>query len=1064
MTQHAILQWELTGDGMFAGVAGATVDPDHWPRLRLVTAAGHPVRLAPLVALMQQGVAEPKDGRIFVPHKAIAGLASVDADGIGLPPTLPFRLTIPRGKAGIASSQFRLAYHLLNEAGRAERVEARFGALISIRGTRYRVPSPQFEVMEGIDAFNAFPSTDPVQKIEAWARIREPLPDQVISDAHLRAIRVRHPTSVRLRTRERPDGSIDFDPELRTRAHPEHPEDEPESVQALDAAQQKTFEQVFRRFPSARSAYTTGQNTFVVVDEPLVQVLDVARRFQREPDPQRRRAFAENPTLFIRDALRETLSEEELLDVFEDGTLSDRVVGVTPWQAPEEERSSAGKDWVPAGEADPSLELGAADLCDLGDDALHRLKAQLERALTTGQREVALDDGKVVLAQPSVLRAVERQLVASTMDASTPPVPPERKDDGVSAGAPLVLGIADNVTELGYAAPIAARGGSGGTPHGLSCPLYEHQSHALAWLQAHWFAGHAGCLLADDMGLGKTLEALAFVAWLHEQMHAGRVPRRPTLIVAPSGLLKNWLDEHALHLARPGLGVPLQAFGPDLQGLREHGGKEMESGRPCLDVERMCRSEWVLTTYETLRDYQHSFARVPWGAAVFDEAQKIKNPATRMTWAAKAMNRNFSIALTGTPIENSLTDLWSIVDTVAPGRLGSLSQFKDEYGDRETSSEGETLKQVLMGDPQPALMLRRLKRDHLKGLPEREVHVLREEMPPPQARAYEAAVARSRGEGEDGRTMLRTLQDLRQISLCPRVRDEAGDDGFIGSSARLRACFSVLDGIHARGEKTLIFVELLDMQATLAEIIARRYALGSVPLIINGTMSGAARKVKVDRFQHRSGFDVMLISPKAGGVGLTLTAANHVIHLTRWWNPAVEDQCTDRVYRIGQDKRVHVYLPMAVHPEYGDSSFDIVLHTLLEDKRKLSRSVVPAASEEHDTRRLWRSAIGNIAAASPSSEAILGGDSAIVRQFVATLQAEGLPSPAPYDGLENDVGVLICEAIAAWPGHRLAVVAEPRPEQLRLWEKHGWTAVPVAEPLVAIRTLRERLGARSSAA
>src|SRR5690606_9603061 len=138
-----------------------------------------------------------------------------------------------------------------------------------------------------------------------------------------------------------------------------------------------------------------------------------------------------------------------------------------------------GKDWVPAGEADPSLELGAADLCDLGDDALHRLKAQLERALTTGQREVAVDDGKVVLAQPSVLRAVERQLVASTMDASTPPVPPERKDDGVSAGAPLVLGNADNVTELGYAAPIAARGGSGGTPHGLSCPLYEHQSHGL---------------------------------------------------------------------------------------------------------------------------------------------------------------------------------------------------------------------------------------------------------------------------------------------------------------------------------------------------------------------------------------------------------------------------------------------------------------------------------------------------------------------------------------------------------------------------------------------------------
>jgi HJR/Mrr/RecB family endonuclease len=170
------------------------------------------------------------------------------------------------------------------------------------------------------------------------------------------------------------------------------------------------------------------------------------------------------------------------------------------------------------------------------------------------------------------------------------------------------------------------------------------------------------------------------------------------------------------------------------------------------------------------------------------------------------------------------------------------------------------------------------------------------------------------------------------------------------ASARLTETFSILDEIARRREKVLIFLESLDLQDHLALMIQKRYGLKRRPLQINGQVSGEKRQRLVDDFQtHRGSFDVMLLSPRAGGVGLTLTAANHVIHLSRWWNPAVEDQCTDRVYRIGQDKTVHVYYPMAVHPLYGESGFDDLLNTLLERKRTLSnRMLIPPVQFEQD--------------------------------------------------------------------------------------------------------------------
>jgi HJR/Mrr/RecB family endonuclease len=251
-------------------------------------------------------------------------------------------------------------------------------------------------------------------------------------------------------------------------------------------------------------------------------------------------------------------------------------------------------------------------------------------------------------------------------------------------------------------------------------------------------------------------------------------------------------------------------------------------------------------------------------------------------------------------------------------------------------------------------MLRRMKEDHIEALPEKVAHVRPVAMPPAQAEAYTRVVQTSRG----GRKALEALQHLRNICLHPYAAGDGSSEEYIQDSARLAETFRILDEVRSRVQKALIFVEAREMQNFLVQAIPQRYGLRDPILIINGAVSGQLRKGRVDIFQERHGFDVMLLSPRAGGVGLTLTAANHVIHLSRWWNPAVEDQCTDRVYRIGQTRTVHVYYPIARHPTYGDHSFDVKLDSLLARKREMNRSVLaPTAATSADVDELFRSTI-----------------------------------------------------------------------------------------------------------
>jgi hypothetical protein len=301
--------------------------------------------------------------------------------------------------------------------------------------------------------------------------------------------------------------------------------------------------------------------------------------------------------------------------------------------------------------------------------------------------------------------------------------------------------------------------------------------------------------------------------------------------------------------------------------------------------------------------------------------------------------------MTGTPVENRLRDLWSIMDVLCPGALGRSRDFDRRFPAED--SEALARLRSLLGDEQgerAPRMLRRLKADHLPGLPAKRVHAKAIIMPAKQARAYEEVVRRAiagRGMMSERDGMLQVLHALRGISLHPIDPADAPDDlaAYAADSARLIWALEVLDEIARKGEKALIFLENLAMQDRLAGLIQQRYRLLRAPERIHGGVPGAKRQQIVERFQQAPpGFDVMILSPRAGGVGLTITAANHVIHLSRWWNPAVEDQSTDRVFRIGQDKEVNVYLPLAVHPEpaIGPSSFDLRLDALISRKRALS--------------------------------------------------------------------------------------------------------------------------------
>ncbi|WP_410622286.1 DEAD/DEAH box helicase [Amycolatopsis sp. cmx-8-4] len=528
----------------------------------------------------------------------------------------------------------------------------------------------------------------------------------------------------------------------------------------------------------------------------------------------------------------------------------------------------------------------------LGDEVL--TEAELD-ALAEARRPVVRLRDRWVLIDPA--------FAAKARERTLKPLTPVDALGAVLSGTTEIDGEHVEVVTEGWLADLRERLAAPPEPpvppSGLAASLRDYQLRGLQWLATVTELGLGGCL-ADDMGLGKTVTLIA----LHLHRAAG-----PTLVVCPASLLGNWERE----IRRFAPGVPVRRF---------HG-----AARSLDDVDG-----FVLTTYGTLRTDPAPLAGVRWGLLVADEAQHVKNHRSSTAKALRLVPASARVALTGTPVENTLSELWAILDWTTPGLLGSLSEFRARWA-----------KPIEAGDPATAERLSRLLRPFLLRRRKSDPGIAPElpaktetdrpvALSPEQVALYEAVVremmadiAASEGMARRGR-IVKLLTALKQICNHPAQYLKAPG----GRSGKLELLDELLDTILAEGGAVLVFTQYVAMARLLEQHLATR---GIGTQLLHGGTPVPRREELVARFQDGA-VPVFLLSLKAAGTGLNLTRADHVVHFDRWWNPAVEDQATDRAYRIGQTR------PVQVHRLVAEGTVEDRIAAMLREKRALADAVL----------------------------------------------------------------------------------------------------------------------------
>lgn len=586
--------------------------------------------------------------------------------------------------------------------------------------------------------------------------------------------------------------------------------------------------------------------------------------------------------------------------------------------------------WI-AGATVETPQNGTTKVTINSEEELEKLKREIQSAKENKKGIVEYNKTQLDIEDAMFLaQTAEKQL--------KDPSQPAKVENENGNEARNVLIIEENAEELGFA--VKERIIEKGDKYTLftdpflqeGFSLKDHQKEGVAWLQHLYKSKASGCLMADDMGLGKTLQILYFIDW-HSRKYANH---KPYLIVAPISLLENWKNEYERFFMQPRMKINMLTS------------KDVTRKFDKSIVDKMQKMDIILTNYESLRISQLNFCAVEFDVVALDEAQKIKSPGTLVTNAAKALKCNFKIAMTGTPVENSLLDLWCIMDFCVPGLLGNAKAFAAQY---QNPLKKEDTDIVALGnevhDKLGVYFMRRLKKDAAKDLPDKIELKEKVLMPPVQKEAY-ASVVNDYTSGIQP-NMLVTIMHLREVSEHPYLYDSTllnhETDEIVDTSARLQATIKFLDEIKKKEEKVIIFVERKETQKMLQKLCLKRYGIitkiinGDTPSIVKRNMPNKqSRQSSIDEFQAVDGFNVIIMSPVAAGMGLNVTAANHVIHYSRHWNPAKENQATDRAYRIGQTKDVFVYYPMAVRSDI--KSFDETLDDLLSRKTSLATSTI----------------------------------------------------------------------------------------------------------------------------
>ncbi|MFB7998125.1 SNF2-related protein [Streptomyces sp. NPDC056002] len=542
----------------------------------------------------------------------------------------------------------------------------------------------------------------------------------------------------------------------------------------------------------------------------------------------------------------------------------------------------------------------------LGDQELSR--EELDRLAEANRPVVRLRDQWVLIDPEEARRAREHQ------DRKVTPI------DALGAvltGSTEVDGRRVDVHPTGWLAELRERLADPegmepvGQPAALAADLRDYQLRGLNWLARMTSLGLGACL-ADDMGLGKTITLIA----LHLHRQTAPETAAPTLVVCPTSLMGNWQRE-------------IEKFAPGTPVRRFHGGRR--------SLEDLAAGEFVLTTYGTMRLDAAQLAGVDWGMVVTDEAQHVKNPHSATAKELRTIGARARVALTGTPVENNLSELWAILDWTTPGLLGRLGTFRTRYARAAEEGKDPAAAQRLSQLVRPFL-LRRRKSDPgiAPELPPKTETDRAVSLTTEQTGLYEAVVRETLAEisAADGIArrglIVKLLTGLKQICNHPAQYLKEDEPRIPGRSGKLELLDELLDTILSEDASVLVFTQYVQMGRLIEQHLAAR---GVASQFLHGGTPIAAREAMVARFQEGE-VPVFLLSLKAAGTGLNLTRAEHVVHYDRWWNPAVEAQATDRAYRIGQNR------PVQVHRLIAEGTIEDRIADMLVRKRELADAVL----------------------------------------------------------------------------------------------------------------------------
>ncbi|WP_445664415.1 DEAD/DEAH box helicase [Fodinibius sp. AD559] len=433
---------------------------------------------------------------------------------------------------------------------------------------------------------------------------------------------------------------------------------------------------------------------------------------------------------------------------------------------------------------------------------------------------------------------------------------------------------------------------------GFQATLYDYQRTGVSWL--NMIANEQlGCILADEMGLGKTIQIIALILLNDEER------KSPSLVVAPATLLENWRRE-------------IKKFAPNLRTLIHIGSDR--TGFPSYIREY----DIIITSYDTaVRDYS-MLNMIRWSFFIIDEAQAIKNAETQRATTLKKLDREVSIAVTGTPVENSLTDLWSIMDFCFEGLLGDRTYFEDNFED--SIEDAKRIEQIVS-----PLILRRTISEVADSLPEKIIIPQPIPLSDEASRKYEEIRQEIENEYEENASLV-SLVKLRQFCAHPMLLDDNIDGDPAFTSTKFSRLQELMDEFQANSEKCVVFTSYLDMSDLISKYLPQYFGIPSYQ--IDGRTSVEERQKIVDTFSEVDGSAVLVLNPRAAGTGLNITSANHVIHYNLEWNPAVEDQATARVHRLGQTR------PVTVHRLFHPDTVEEVINERLSRKRELSEEAI----------------------------------------------------------------------------------------------------------------------------